>query len=208
VNGRIAPVSTRVIRFFSYFTVESNVLVAVGTAALALRPYRDGRVWRVVRLASLLGIAVTFVTYAVLLAPIVKLTGVSRLTDIALHYVVPLMAIGGWLVFGPWPRIDERTLLLSMIWPAAFVCYTLAHGAATGWYPYPFVDVTRLGYVTTLRNGLGLVVLMVGVGALYRYGDHRLPGKAAGMRPAPVIGEPAGTQSTPELPSGPAAPLG
>ncbi len=179
VNGRIPPMSTRIIRFFSYFTVQSNILVAVTAASLAIRPRRDGRVWRVVRLAALFGITVTFVTYVTLLRPLVDLHGISALTDIGLHYVAPLMTIFGWLFFGPRPRIDENTLMLSLIWPIAYVLYTLAHGAASDWYPYPFVDVTALGYGVALRNGLGIVVLLVGVGALFRYVDHRLsaPGR-------------------------------
>lgn len=174
VNGHIPPLSTRVIRFFSYFTVQSNILVAGTAASLALRPDRDGRVWRVFRLAALFGISVTFVTYVTLLRPVVDLHGVSQLTDIGLHYVAPLMTVIGWVLCGPRPRIDEHTLMLSLIWPVAYVGYSLAHGAASDWYPYPFVDVTRLGYRTALRNGLGLTVLLVGVGALFMYVDHRM----------------------------------
>jgi hypothetical protein len=85
------------------------------------------------------------------------------------------MAVLGWLVFGPRPRIDESTLLLALIWPALYIGYTLAHGAASEWYPYPFIDAAQLGYATALRNGGGMVVLMAGVATLYRVGDHRLP---------------------------------
>ena len=55
------------------------------------------------------------------------------------------------------------------------MAYTIAHGAASKWYPYPFIDVHKLGYVTGLRNGVGLCVLLVGVGALFMWLDHRLP---------------------------------
>jgi hypothetical protein len=171
----VPPAATRVIRFFSYFTIESNLLVAVTAAMLAINPTRDGRVWRVLRLNAAFGITVTLVTYAVLLAPQHNPHGINALTNAGLHYVVPIMTIIGWVVFGPRPRIDEKTVLLSLIWPALYIVYTIAHGAASGWYPYPFVDVVHLGYVTTVRNGLGMVVLMAGVATLYRAGDSRLP---------------------------------
>jgi hypothetical protein len=96
-------------------------------------------------------------------------------TNAGLHWVVPALAIVGWLAFGPRPRIDENALLLALVWPALYVAYTLGHGAASDWYPYPFVDVARLGYVTVVRNGVGMVVLMAGVASIYRVGDHRLP---------------------------------
>jgi hypothetical protein len=166
---------TRVIRYFSYFTVESNILVGLTALTLIFRPDMDGRVWRVLRLEALFGIAVTGIVYSTLLRGVVELHGASAVTNALLHYVAPLMAVIGWLLFGPRPRIDENTLLISLIWPALYVAYTLAHGAATDWYPYPFVDVTKLGYVTTIRNGIGLNVLLVGVGALFMWLDHHLP---------------------------------
>jgi hypothetical protein len=175
LNADAPPAGTRVIRFFSYFTIESNLLVAVTSSMLAVRPNRDGLLFRVLRLDALLGIAVTGVVYAVLLAPQHDPHGINAVTNAGLHYVVPALSVVGWLVFGPRPRIDETTLLLALIWPALYVGYTLAHGAASDWYPYPFIDAAQIGYPTALRNGLGVVVLLAGVAAIYRVGDHRLP---------------------------------
>jgi hypothetical protein len=171
----VPPAPTRVIRFFSYFTIESNLLVVITSSMLAQAPRRDGVLFRVLRLDALFGISVTLVTYAVLLAPQHDPHGINAWTNAGLHYVAPAMAIGGWLLFGPRPRIDETTLLLALIWPALYVGYTLLHGAVSDWYPYPFIDVAQLGYRTALRNGVGLIVLMAGVATLYRVGDHRLP---------------------------------
>lgn len=171
----VPPASTRVIRFLSYFTIQSNLLVAITATLLALAPARDGRLFRVLRLDALFGITITGVVYTVLLAPLHDPHGITAYTNAGLHYVAPLMSVVGWLLFGPRPRIDESTLLLALIWPGLYIAYTLAHGAASDWYPYPFIDVTKLGYATALRNGVGMVVLMAGVGSLYRVGDSRLP---------------------------------
>ena len=171
----VPPAGTRVLRFFSYFTIESNLLVAISSGMLALRPDRGGQLFRVLRLDALLGISVTLVVYAVLLAPQHDPHGINAVTNAGLHYLVPALAIVGWVLFGPRPRIDERTLVLSLIWPALYVGYTLAHGAASDWYPYPFIDAAHLGYATALRNGLGVVVLLAGVAAIYRFFDGRLP---------------------------------
>jgi hypothetical protein len=171
----VPPASTRVIRFFSYFTIESNLLVAITSGMLALRPRRDGTLFRILRLDALFGITVTLVVYSVLIAPQHDPHGVNAWTNAGLHYVVPSMAMVGWLAFGPRPRIDENTLMLALIWPTLYIAYTIWHGEVSGWYPYPFIDAGHLGYVTTLRNGLGMVMLMAGVGTVYRIGDHRLP---------------------------------
>lgn len=171
----VPPAPTRVIRFLSYFTIESNLLVAISLGLLVLRPDIDSTLWRVLRLDGLFGITVTGISYAVLLAPQHDPHGINAFTNAGLHYVVPIMSVLGWLAFGPRPRISENTIMLALIWPALYIVYTVAHGAASDWYPYPFIDVVQLGYATTVRNGLGMIVLMAGVATLYRYGDTRLP---------------------------------
>jgi hypothetical protein len=176
-HAQLPPISTRVIRFFSYFTVDSNLLCALSCATLVLDPNKDGRVWRVLRLNALVGITVTGLIYVSLLRPIVHLTGVPKLTDIGMHYVAPIAVVLGWLLFGPRPRLDSATLLASLIFPALYVLYTVAHGAVSHWYPYPFVDVDALGYPVVLRNGVGVCVLLLGVSVLFSYCDGWLAGR-------------------------------
>lgn len=168
------PLGERLVRFLSYFTVQSNVLVVVSTALLARNPVRDGPIFRVVRVAGLIGILVTFVVYLVALRPILNLQGASAATDTGLHILTPVLAVGGWLVFGPRPQITLAAVLWSLLWPLAYVIYSLVRGAVTGWYPYPFVDVTLLGYPLALRNLAVVVVLMLVVGGLYLLLDRLL----------------------------------
>jgi hypothetical protein len=46
------------------------------------------------------------------------------------------------------------------------MAYTLAHGASTGFYPYPFLNVAKHGYKDVLSNGLLLLVLLLTLGVL------------------------------------------
>lgn len=174
-GGRPPATGTMVGRFFSYFTIESNILVAVTAAALAVRPDRDGRLWRVLRLMGLFGISVTGVISATLLRGLLDLHGAAAVTNALLHEVGPGLAVVGWLLFGPRRRITENTLVVSMVWPVLYVAWTFVHGARSGWYPYPFIDQTALGYPTVIRNGAGVVVFLVGVGALFLGLDRHLP---------------------------------
>ncbi|HYQ74428.1 MAG TPA: hypothetical protein VER05_04735, partial [Cellulomonas sp.] len=57
--GDAGTVSERLVRLFSYFTIQSNLLVLVASALLAARPARSGRVMAVLHLDALLCIAVT-----------------------------------------------------------------------------------------------------------------------------------------------------
>ena len=174
VDGQKPATATRVVRFFSYFTVQSNIFVALTCGWLAVRPAADGDPFRVLRLDALVGISVTGVIYVTLLRPIVNLSGIPKLTDIAFHYLAPILTVIGWLLFGPRPRVGERTLAWSLVWPALYVAYVLLYGAVTDWYPYPFIDAKALGYVPALRNGVGILLLLLGVGVLYRWADRWL----------------------------------
>jgi hypothetical protein len=175
--GALPPVRTRIIRFFSYFTIDSNILCAVSCALLALNPSRDGRLWRVIRLNALVGISVTGIIYVTLLRPLVDLQGVPKLTDIAFHYVVPLATVMGWLLFRPpdqGARIDSATLLPACVFPAAYMLYTVVHGEVSNWYPYPFTDVGALGYQIVVRNAIGITVLLLGCSVLFMMVDRWL----------------------------------
>ena len=66
----------------------------------------------------------------------------------------------GWLLFVDKRSLDWRAVPRAMLYPLAYGAWTLAHGAATGWYPYPFVDVVDLGYVQALANMTGLFVVL------------------------------------------------
>lgn len=162
-----APLSQRIFEFFSYFTVESNILVGIATAMLAFRPDRDGAIWRVLRIGSMFGITVTITIYHFILSPLADFTGIASASNIGLHYVVPIFAVLGWIFFGPHPRVTWKGLLLAAIWPAAYMILTVVQGAMTGFYAYPFVNITKLGFTTVAVNGVGVVLLLLAVGSLY-----------------------------------------
>jgi hypothetical protein len=164
----------RLLRFVTYFTIQSNILAMVMAASLVLRPDRDGRLWRVARIASVVGMAVTFVVYRVALAGILDLKGAAWWTDFGFHVVAPLLTVVGWLLFGPWPRFDGRSVGLFVGWPVAWLVYVLILGAGVDWYPYPFLDAQARGYPHALLNCLLVAVLLLGAAGLFMTIDRRL----------------------------------
>ncbi|HET7431814.1 MAG TPA: Pr6Pr family membrane protein [Nocardioides sp.] len=136
----------RLVRFVAYFTIQSNVLVLVSTALLARDPAYDGPCWRVLRTAAVTGIAVTGLVHWFLLRPLLDLHGADLVADKLLHLAVPLLAVVGWLVFGPRPRTSWASSLRATAWPLAWLGVVLAAGGAWGWYPYPFLDHREHGW--------------------------------------------------------------
>ena len=162
-------------RYFSYFTIQANFLVAVSMVFI-VRDRLGSQLFRVVRLASLVGITVTGIVAAIALPPSPNYTFGSLVCDRLLHIVVPVLTFVGWLVFGPRGLVRREDLLPSLIWPVLWLAATLALGPFVGWYPYPFINVDQLGYGRTLLNCTVIAVLFLGLAALARWGDRRLPG--------------------------------
>lgn len=165
----------RLYRFVAYFTIESNLLVAVAAVALARDPARDGTAFRVVRLAGTVGITITAVVHFVLLRPLLDLGGLDYLADKLLHMVVPALAVVGWLVFGPRPRVTARVVRLALLFPVGWAAWTLAFGAVDGWYPYPFLDPDEKGWPAVLVAVVGITVLFLALFAAAARYDRRTP---------------------------------
>ncbi|MCU1659233.1 MAG: hypothetical protein JWO57_3889 [Pseudonocardiales bacterium] len=177
--GRLAgaTLAGRLLRLVSFFTIQSNILAGITSAQLARDPDRDGPVWRVLRLDALVGITVTGIVYSTVLARIHEPKGWQETsTNTVVHYIVPIMMVVGWLLFGPRPRIDARVVSWSLVFPVLWLGYTLVRGAITPWYPYPFVDVPSHGYGPVLLNALLVTLVLGAVSALYWWGDRILRG--------------------------------
>jgi putative copper export protein len=98
-------------------------------------------------------------------------------------------------LFGPRPRITWHTVAAAFGWPLAWLVYIFTQGAFTGWYPYPFLDVTDIGLGAAIGNALLVVVLAAGLAAVITLLDRRLPAllsaaPACSAGPRPATGRP------------------
>ena len=177
----------RLLRYVAYFTIQSNVLVLVTTAQLARDPARDGRWWRVVRTAAISGIAVTGLVHWFLLRKLLDLHGADYLAERLLHLAVPVLAVLGWLLFGPRPRIDWGVCLRAAAWPLAWLVVILVQATATGWYPYPFLDHRLHGGGSVIGVCVAILALFVAVFAVVSGADRRM-GPAPTAQSASVTG--------------------
>lgn len=175
----------RVGNLFCYFTILSNLLTAVVSAVLAVRPTAGSALVRVLRLDAVLAMTVTGVVYHTLLAPLHHYVGAERFADTLWHTVSPLLTVVGWLLFGPRGWIDRRTVAWSLVYPLAWFAFALVRGALIGWYPYPFIDVGALGYPRVFLDAAGITVLFLVLAVIVGLLDRRLPGRpGAGREPA------------------------
>ena len=160
----------RVANVFAYFTIQSNLLVMVTCALLALGRTPETTLFRVARLTALVAITLTFVVFHAVLRDLQDLTGDAAFADLLLHTVSPLMCAVGWVLFGPRGRTSPRIAALTLAFLLAWGTFTLVRGEVVGWYPYPFMDVAEHGYPRVAIN----LVLVAAVFVALAFGADRV----------------------------------
>jgi hypothetical protein len=151
--------------FLSYFTILTNGFIAftLSISSLAAGSALAGVFNRPSVQASLAGcIIMVSLIYHVALAKAWNPQGLQWWTNFLLHDALPFLFVAHWFLFVPKGTLGWFHPLLWMIYPLIYLGFMLARGAWTGFYPYPFVDVTWHGYHRVFLNLGALVVAFVG----------------------------------------------
>ena len=156
-----------VINTLSYFTILTNLIVAIVSTASALRGPSDTLLTRSSTMSAVaVYIFIVGLTYSLLLRSIWDPTGLSLVLDIALHDITPILYGLFWFFFVPKGTLRWSHPIYWLIYPVLYIVYSLIRGAITGRYPYYFVDVTLLGYSRALLNTTLMLVGFWGVGLI------------------------------------------
>lgn len=149
--------------FFSYFTIESNLL------AIALLLYLgiENKARSKSRLLATLRGAVTLYMVMTCIIFIVLLSGIEGATltavpwdNVVLHYIMPVAVLADWLLDKPTVKLTFKRALIWLVFPVFYVIYSLIRGAMVNWYPYPFLNPLPHGYSSVIITS---AVLIVGV---------------------------------------------
>ncbi len=181
-HGRFASVADRVVNVLSFFTIQSNIIVAVTTALLAFNLTRPSTVFRVFRLCGVIGIAITGIVFHIAIASLHELSGFDAVADFVLHTFSPVACVLGWLVFGPRRQTSARIVGYAVIFPVVWLIYTLIRGAIVEdrfgkpYYPYEFLraDLHGYAYVAVAATIVAALFFALSFGAVAL--DRRLPG--------------------------------
>jgi hypothetical protein len=170
----------RVFNVFAYFTIQSNLLLGGTCLLLAIDPDRwHSVVFKTLRLNGVLCIAVTGIVYHLVLAGSDTLSGGAAVANFFVHTVTPVLGVLGWLIFGPRGQTDSRVVGWSLVFPLLWLAFTLIRGEGTGFYPYPFMNVTEHGYGTVLLNCLLVALLFLALAAGTTLLDRRIRQKTS-----------------------------
>jgi len=161
IVNRNTPVPEALTRFFTYFTIQTNILVATYFTVLLLKPASGwGRFFSKPRVSTAICTYIIFVglTYNVLLRQLWQPTGLQQVVDELLHSAIPVIFILYWLIFVPKRDLQWKNIFIWLVYPVIYIVTVLIRGALSGYYPYPFIDVNDLGYPRVFLNGFGLII--------------------------------------------------
>ncbi len=157
------PLIEAVVRFFSYFTILSNLLVAVFFAMQILKKHQPDHFF--LKPAAALSVTVYIIVvgliYQVILSKLYFPKGLNLLADNIIHGVTPVATFIFWLVFESNRKVQFRSIVFFLLYPLLYLIYTLLRGSIVHFYPYPFVDVTKLGIQQVLINSFYVMILFL-----------------------------------------------
>lgn len=182
--------------FFSFFTIESNVLsvvvLGIGAVLLLVRRGEDPRWFAVVRISVVTYMAVTGIVYNLLLRG-VELPQGSTLgwSNEILHVVGPIYLVLDWLFAPGRAPMAWATVRTIIVFPIVWAAYTLVRGpfaidSRTGepWYPYPFLNpgLSANGYLSVAFYVVLIAVIIAVTGAGAVWVSRRSPARSGAQR--------------------------
>jgi hypothetical protein len=165
--------------FISYFTILSNILVAISLMASVLFPSTTlGKYFISIKVQSAIALYIFIVgmVYNLVLRGIWSPTGWQLVVDNLLHVAVPILYVLYWLIFVAKGTLNWLDGLAWAYFPLAYLIYSLVRGHFVKWYPYPFLDVSKLGYQKVFINSGFMVLAFVIVGFVL-IGINKILGK-------------------------------
>jgi len=178
ILNSVATLTETIIRYFSFFTILTNILVAISFTVMLVA---DSDKWKHLFLktsnltAVTVYILVVGIVYNLVLRWLWQPQGLQKLTDELLHTIIRLAVLIYWFLFVATTSVQWRHVFRWMWYPFIYCLYTLVRGAVVNFYPYPFLDVDQLGYSRVLLNCVFVTIaffaislLLVGAGKLLR----------------------------------------
>jgi len=165
-------------RISAYLTNLTTLVVAISFSFVAMRARSaPGRFFRKPPVLTAVVVYIVFVgiAYNTLLRHLWTPYGYRALLNELLHTVVPLLCTLYWLLFVPRFQLLLRDCLFWLIYPVGYLLVTLWRGSETDFYPYPFINVSELGYERVLINALLLLLGLFLLMGVFIAINHRRP---------------------------------
>ena len=168
IENRVTPILETTIRFFSFFTILTNLLVALYFTFSLLNKKNSNQ--SIINKPGTLTAVTVYITivglvYQILLRHIWEPKETQRVVDELLHSAIPIFVIIFWYLYEEKKSIAYQQILKWLIYPLMYLIFILIRGDFSNFYPYPFVNVNDLGLKTVLINSALLILFFIGISA-------------------------------------------
>lgn len=177
IKNNPQPWYESVTRYFSYFTLLSNGMVAVCSTTLLIAPNSSwGRFFARTGAATAIAVYITIVAliYNLVLRKLAQFEGLQKILNEVQHVIVPVLFVLYWCVFVNKSSLHWKDFLPWLWYPLIYILFILLRGSFSGFYPYPFIDMAHIGFRQTLINAIGMGILFsvmslafIGIGKLW-----------------------------------------
>ncbi len=170
ISGNSNIPGETIIRYFSYFTLDTNLLVALTCTSLIMFPTtRFGKFFskQTTQAAVAVYITIVAVVYNTILRNIWDPQGLQAVVDNLLHTIIPVLYVLYWLFFAEKDRLVWKNAFPWMLYPFIYGVLVIFRGSISGFYPYPFIDMDKLGTNKTLINVAVFIVIFLASGWLF-----------------------------------------
>ncbi len=147
-------------RFCAYFTLLTNLMVAVVMTHVAL----GGRPGPQTLTAMTVYIVIVGLLYHALLAARWNPQGLQFVGNMMVHYGTPVLTAVFWLTCVPKGVHKWADAFRWLIYPAAYLVYYVLRGATDGFYAYYFIELPKIGLQQFAVNTVGIMVVFVAMG--------------------------------------------
>ena len=178
--------SDNLIESFSYYTLQSNLLIFIFFSvllALEIKKIPYNRQLVIIKLVLTVGIFITFLIYHFALRPVITNLNpddyvVGDIRDILLHYAVPIMVFIDFIAFPQKLKLRWTDPLWVSVQPISYLLYTIIYTSLGGLYhlgdevyvyPYFFLDVARYGYLGVILWSLTILMFYFIIGYLLTF---------------------------------------
>ncbi|CAM1342187.1 Pr6Pr family membrane protein [Tenacibaculum aestuarii] len=140
-----------IIRFFSFFTILTNTLVALFFTNKITRKMnvlnKNGALTAITTFILIVGLVYQFVLRATW-----NPTGLQFVVDELLHTIIPIYMFIYWLLYAKSNNFKLKYILPWLTYPIFYIIYVMIRGNLSGFYPYPFLNVTKIGLQQSIIN--------------------------------------------------------
>ena len=151
IINRQTDVQEAIVRFFSFFTILTNTLVAL---------FFTSKITRKMNIFNKHGALTSITTFILIVGLVYQLvlratwnpTGLQLIIDELLHTIIPIYVFMYWLRYAKSNNFKIKYILPWLAYPILYIVYIMIRGNLSGFYPYPFLNVSKIGLQQSIIN--------------------------------------------------------